>query len=174
MQRSHPAPDRAVSHCADWLMTANAPWVGSSINRAGCSCVGNSVRTNPCGRVGRFDLARMVRLLGCPLAERRSLRLVRSPCRQGIVGYRRPQSPFQGTVLPLYLSADGVAASEIHRSEGPRPRGAETSTTTMAIVLRCSGSSISSSCCRSLSGKSGREPAGGARLRCSGPNHRTR
>ncbi len=44
-------------------------------------------------------------------------------------------------VPPLCPSADGIAASETHHSEGPRPRGVETSTTTMAIVLRCSGSS---------------------------------
>ena len=74
----------------------------------------------------------------------------------------------------LCLTADSATASEHHGPEECRPLGAETSTTTMAIVLRCSGSSVSSSCCRSLSGESGRVPTGGALSRCSGPNHRTR
>ncbi len=79
--------------------------------------------------------------------------------------------PGHGT-HPLCLSVDGVAASEIHCSEGPLPRGAETSTTTMESVLRCFGSRTSVSCCRSMSGESGRELTGGMVL--TGPNHRTK
>lgn len=92
------------------------------------------------------------------------------PCR--VLKASRPSAEHDAP--SVCLTADGVAASENHGSDRRRPLGAETSTTTMAIVLRCSGSSVSSSSCRSLLGESGRAPTGGALLRSSGPNHRTR